>query len=79
MDQATEFDIDEITFDCTCPKCSHETDKSAGFIRQFSQYVCPNCGSIVPIVDRREILKALAVGEKVVELAREIRKPKPAL
>ncbi|MCG8544937.1 MAG: hypothetical protein MJE12_12090 [Alphaproteobacteria bacterium] len=76
MDESEEFDIDAVVFDCTCPKCNHETERSAGFIRQFNQYVCPGCESIVPIVDRQEILKALAVGEKVVELAREIRKPK---
>jgi hypothetical protein len=30
----------------------------------------------VPIVDRREILQALTIGEKVIELAQDIRKPK---
>lgn len=76
MDQTEDIEIDGISFDCICPKCSHETGKTAAYIRQFSQYVCPACESIVPVVDRREILKALIIGEKVIELAQEIRKPK---
>ena len=71
-------DIDAINFDCSCPKCGHETGKTAAFIRQYSQYVCDECDVIVPIVDRREILQAIAVGEKVIELAKTIRKPESA-
>ena len=72
-----DIDIDHLHFDCACPKCGHESQRTASFIRQYAQYCCASCGSVVPIVDRREILQALAVGEKVIELAREIRKPKP--
>jgi predicted RNA-binding Zn-ribbon protein involved in translation (DUF1610 family) len=78
MKPKDEIDIDGLTFDCDCPKCGHESKRTASFIRQYSQYCCPSCGAIVPIVDRREILQALAIGEKVIELAHEIRKPKPA-
>ena len=78
MKPKTEVDIEAIEFECSCPKCSHETMKTAAFIRRYSQFVCDSCKSIVPIVDRREILQALAVGEKVIELAKTIRKPTSA-
>jgi transposase-like protein len=68
------IDIDNMAFDCACPKCAHDTAKTAGFIRKYSHYVCAGCNSIVPVVDRTEILKALAVGEKVIELSRVIGK-----
>lgn len=71
-----QVDLEGITFDCSCPKCDHESQRTAAFIRLYSDYVCPECDTIVPIVDRAEILKALIVGEQVIELAREIRKQK---
>lgn len=73
-----DIDIDGLSFDCECPKCGHVSKRTASFIRQYGQYCCAQCGSVVPIVDRREILQALAIGEKVIELAQEIRKPKLA-
>lgn len=73
-----QVDLEGITFDCNCPKCDHESQRTAAFVRLYSEYVCPECESIVPIVDRAEILKALIVGEQVIELAREIRKQKEA-
>jgi len=73
-----EIDIERVTFDCACPKCGHETVKAAAFIRKFDQYVCGGCRAIVPIVERREILKALAIGEQVIELSRMLRKPTKA-
>ena len=76
MKPKDEIDIEALVFGCKCPKCDHESERTASFIRQYSQYCCPNCNSVVPIVDRREILQALAIGEKVIELAHEIRKPK---
>lgn len=76
MKPKEEIDIDGLQFDCKCPKCGHESQRTASFIRQFSQYCCAACGLVVPIVDRREILQALAIGEKVIELAQDIRKPK---
>ena len=78
MKPKNEIDIDGLLFDCECPKCAHETKRTASFIRQYTQYCCAQCGSVVPIVDRREILQALAIGEKVIELAQEIRRPKTA-
>jgi predicted RNA-binding Zn-ribbon protein involved in translation (DUF1610 family) len=78
MKPTDEIDIEGLTFDCECPKCGHASKRTASFIRQYSQYCCPGCESVVPIVDRREILQALAIGEKVIELAQEIRKPKVA-
>ena len=78
MKPKDEIDIDALRFDCECPKCGHESERTASFIRQYTQYCCPNCSAVVPIVDRREILQALAIGEKVIELAHEIRKPKDA-
>ena len=79
MKPKTEVDIEAIEFECICPKCNHETKKAAGFVRRYSQFVCDSCKSIVPIVDRREILQALAVGEKVMELAKTIGKPTSAI
>jgi len=76
MKPKDEIDIDALRFDCECPKCGHESERTASFIRQYSQYCCPNCSAVVPIVDRREILQALAIGEKVIELAQDIRKTK---
>jgi len=78
MKPKEEIDIEGMTFDCECPKCGHESQRTASFIRQYSQYCCPKCDSVVPIVDRREILQALAIGEKVIELAQDIRKSKTA-
>lgn len=78
MKPKEEIDIDGLRFDCECPKCGHESERTASFIRQYSQYCCPGCNAVVPIVDRREILHALVIGEKVIELAQEIRKPKGA-
>lgn len=78
MKPQKEIDIDGLHFDCACPKCGHESQRTASFIRQYTQYCCPNCNDVVPIVDRREILQALTIGEKVIELAQEIRKPKVA-
>lgn len=78
MKPDNDIDIEGINFDCDCPKCGHETGKTAAYIRQYSEYVCPECETIVPIVDRREILQAIAVGEKVIELAKTIRDPKSA-
>ncbi len=74
-----QVDLEGITFDCNCPKCGHESQRTAAFIRQYNDFVCPECEMIVPIVDRAEILKALIVGEQVIELAREIRKQKSAI
>lgn len=73
-----EIDIERVTFDCACPKCGHETVKTAAFIRKYDQYVCCGCRAIVPVVERREILKALAIGEQVIELSRMLRKPTKA-
>lgn len=73
-----EVDLEGITFDCNCPKCGHESKRTAAFIRQYGEFVCPECQSIIPVVDRTEILKALVVGEQVIELAREIRRRKSA-
>lgn len=73
-----EIDIERVTFDCACPKCGHETVKTAGFIRKYDQFVCGGCRAIVPVVERREILKALAIGEQVIELSRILRKPTKA-
>jgi predicted RNA-binding Zn-ribbon protein involved in translation (DUF1610 family) len=78
MKPVKEIDIEGLEFDCECPKCGHESQRTASFIRQFTQYCCPGCDAIVPIVDRREILQALTIGEKVIELAQDIRKPKSA-
>ena len=78
MKPRKDIDIEGLSFDCACPKCGHESQRTASFIRQYTQYCCAGCGMVVPIVDRREILQALAIGEKVIELAQEIRKPKPA-
>ncbi len=78
MKPEKEIDIEGINFDCSCPKCGHETGKTAAYIRQYAEYVCQACETIVPIVDRREILQAIAVGEKVIELAKTIRDPKSA-
>lgn len=73
-----EIDIERVTFDCACPKCGHETVKTAAFIRKYDQFVCGGCRAIVPVVERREILKALAIGEQVIELSRILRKPTKA-
>ena len=73
-----QVDLEGITFDCNCPKCGHEAQRTAAFIRLYDEFVCPECTTIVPIVERAEILKALIVGEQVIELAREIRKQKAA-
>ena len=73
-----KIDIERVTFDCACPKCGHETVKAAAFVRKYEQYVCVGCRAVVPIVERREILKALAIGEQVIELSRVLRKPTTA-
>lgn len=73
-----QIDIERVTFDCACPKCGHETVKTAAFVRKYSQFVCTGCRAIVPIVERREILKALAIGERVIEISRLLRKPTEA-
>ena len=78
MKPVKEVDIEGLEFDCECPKCGHESQRTASFIRQYTQYCCPGCDAVVPIVDRREILQALTIGEKVIELAQDIRKPKAA-
>lgn len=73
-----DIDIERVTFDCTCPKCGHEMVKTAAFVRKYNQYVCAGCRAIVPVVERPEILKALAIGEQVIELSRILRKPTTA-
>ena len=74
-----DIDLERVTFDCTCPKCGHETVKTAAFVRKYSQFVCAGCQAIVPVVERQEMLKALAIGEQVIELSRILRKPKEAV
>lgn len=74
-----DIDLERVTFDCACPKCNHETVKTAAFVRKYSQFVCAGCQAIVPVVERQEMLKALAIGEQVIELSRILRKPKEAV
>ena len=48
MKPKDEIDIDALRFDCECPKCGHESERTASFIRQYTQYCCPNCSAVVP-------------------------------
>lgn len=76
MAERAEFDIEAIEFELVCPKCGHTTSKPAAYIRQYAIYACKGCAEVVPIIERYEILKALAIGEKVIEVAGEIRTAK---
>jgi hypothetical protein len=49
-------DWDRTTFTFTCPKCSERTRKTLRWIKNNGHFQCPGCMSLVPVVERENIL-----------------------